>query len=818
MARAHTGVLGVVLLGVAQTFTAFAGPLPDGPLVPREGTPFSVPIAENTAIEAVLTGEFDGGPGVDVAWGDGPQLTVGSLISNAGLPRGILALSETILELDFVSLTGDVSTIVVRTAGSLRLVTVRFENGNDWILNQTVLALGVFGEGKRDGVVMCDVTGDGIDDVVTFDQILGSILVYPGLAGGGIATQAISSPVATETLSSFTLTDLDNDGDKDFAGFSSPGGLYPLEGLGNGAFASFEAPAPPTLYGTDAITGVAHDFTGDGNVDVAVGTPFSTLELWPGNGAGGFAPSPIFIPSPTGASLYALADFNNDGMLDVGAAHFFNLIAIYYGTGSSLSPPIVLRVGNTAVGLAPCDADLDGDTDLVVTHAPFGAPSGPALIENTGAATGYQLESLGAFPLTGGVSVAVGDFDGNGYNDILGSTLSFTNHLALNSGNANLAPFIDLKVFESFPGLAPVKPADGDPRALIAYHLTSPTQAGWVRYNPDLQTLDFGGFFSLPGTPLDIAAADINADGREDYLVSYAGGNPAASIFPQTTIGTFDAPISVNAVDGGKILRVGDIDDDSDNDLLFFDDAQLVFARRLSGWQFTTGVTRTVLELPDMRAAAIANVDGAGTADAVMVGKGPGATDFRLVVMPNFLTSGATTTIDLPALPTDVAAFDFDNDGDDDLAITLDRAGVVDTIATLVNEGGFSTDRIALSVAGALPAAMVLADLHETIPQRGGVARPAPEAIVLNVGPFFPGFTGVTVSANLSDTREAPEEPCPGDTNGDNQVNFTDLNAILSAFGQTGAPGFTGADLNADGVVDFNDLNAVLSAFGGGCA
>jgi hypothetical protein len=59
--------------------------------------------------------------------------------------------------------------------------------------------------------------------------------------------------------------------------------------------------------------------------------------------------------------------------------------------------------------------------------------------------------------------------------------------------------------------------------------------------------------------------------------------------------------------------------------------------------------------------------------------------------------------------------------------------------------------------------------------------------------------------------------PCPGDTNADNQVNFTDLNAALSAFGQAGAPGFVSADLNGDGVVDFADLNAVLSAFGSSC-
>jgi len=57
--------------------------------------------------------------------------------------------------------------------------------------------------------------------------------------------------------------------------------------------------------------------------------------------------------------------------------------------------------------------------------------------------------------------------------------------------------------------------------------------------------------------------------------------------------------------------------------------------------------------------------------------------------------------------------------------------------------------------------------------------------------------------------------PCSGDANGDDVVNFADLNAVLSAFGQTGAVG--GADLNHDGVVNFADLNEVLSAFGGKC-
>lgn len=52
-----------------------------------------------------------------------------------------------------------------------------------------------------------------------------------------------------------------------------------------------------------------------------------------------------------------------------------------------------------------------------------------------------------------------------------------------------------------------------------------------------------------------------------------------------------------------------------------------------------------------------------------------------------------------------------------------------------------------------------------------------------------------------------------GDVNGDQVVDFTDLNTLLTQFGLVG-PGLS-ADVNGDGVVNFSDLNIVLSNFGG---
>lgn len=59
---------------------------------------------------------------------------------------------------------------------------------------------------------------------------------------------------------------------------------------------------------------------------------------------------------------------------------------------------------------------------------------------------------------------------------------------------------------------------------------------------------------------------------------------------------------------------------------------------------------------------------------------------------------------------------------------------------------------------------------------------------------------------------------CPGDTNGDNAVDFADLNAVLSSFNQTVNPPGTGPDVTGDGLVSFADLNVVVGAFNAVCA
>lgn len=120
-------------------------------------------------------------------------------------------------------------------------------------------------------------------------------------------------------------------------------------------------------------------------------------------------------------------------------------------------------------------------------------------------------------------------------------------------------------------------------------------------------------------------------------------------------------------------------------------------------------------------------------------------------------------------------------------------------------------------IPGAEPATASITQLLPTI-------RPGDTTLTINnatqalhnrrVRAIIDNACGVAISNTAS--LYIGQAPCPGDANGDNVVNFVDLNLVLSFFGQTVAPG-TNGDLNDDGAVNFQDLNLVLSFFGTGC-
>ncbi len=84
-----------------------------------------------------------------------------------------------------------------------------------------------------------------------------------------------------------------------------------------------------------------------------------------------------------------------------------------------------------------------------------------------------------------------------------------------------------------------------------------------------------------------------------------------------------------------------------------------------------------------------------------------------------------------------------------------------------------------------------------------------------DVGLYEGVLTGAQICALFNNPGSPAPMTCDGDVNLDGVVNFTDLNLVLSAFGQSGA--CLQADADGDGQVNFTDLNIILSAFGSSC-
>ena len=73
-------------------------------------------------------------------------------------------------------------------------------------------------------------------------------------------------------------------------------------------------------------------------------------------------------------------------------------------------------------------------------------------------------------------------------------------------------------------------------------------------------------------------------------------------------------------------------------------------------------------------------------------------------------------------------------------------------------------------------------------------------------------LTGPEIDAHFCAASAAPRNCCPGDLNGDDNINGADISAVLSFWGPN--PVFPAADIDGDGVVGGADLAVILSSWG----